>query len=159
MKIEIDSTGHVPIARIMIDPAAIDAWLATADEDTRANCGFPDDDEMRDGFMLDQLTSCDDDVRGQIAAFGLLVLPDQTIMITTYADDMLRWIKHQFEGIFAVTDLVHKSYEHTAPDQSGWGPMLPNLWGDDDVDYSGSYIDCAATAILAYLDAHAEQLS
>jgi hypothetical protein len=143
-----------PIATIHLAFDEIDDWLRNeATDDQRDDAGwFADDDN--ENHAANMFTSASDSVMGQIDAFGLRVNRAQTgLTITTYWPVKIDNIRHQFEGISAVTNLVHKSYEHTAPDITNYGPMLDDLSGDDDVDYSGSYIDIGIETIERYLTA------
>ena len=156
MKIETHDNGHgVEIATITINPADIDRWLRDeATDEQRDTAGWPDDDELQEGHTLHMFTEAATSVWEQIDTFGLRFDNDQNLVIVTYArDDLLDPISYQFEGIRAVTNLVFTSYEHMAPDRNNWGPMLADLGGDDDVDYSGSYIDIGLDVLMMYLKA------
>ena len=141
-----------PIATIHLAFDEIDNWLRNeATDDQRDDAGWLDDDD-NEHHTRTMFTEASQSVMEQIDTFGLRLNRDRAGMtLVTYWPVKIDDIRHQFEGISAVTNLVHKSYEHTAPDRTNWGPMLADLSGDDDVDYSGSYIDIGIETIERYL--------
>lgn len=133
--------------------------LALADPDTS---GFETSwyDENDGNYVVDSIDGWLDYIRKQIEYFGL-VFDDEakTITFHTPAYDP-RWsVQHQFEGISAVFNLIDKAYEHNGPlsnNMTGWGPMLPDLGGDDDVDYQSSIPSMLCDFVQHLLTKHYE---
>lgn len=154
-----------PYYTIVFDLVEIENWLCNeATEDQRQNVGYYPDEFADDpgGYVHHLFSNASSSVMEQLDTFGLRWINDE-LTFTTHAPlkaehGKLYWVKHQFEGIYAVTNLVAIAYEHTAPDRDSWGTMLADLGGDDDVDYNGSYIDCGADVLMMYLEAHTDAL-
>lgn len=147
---------YAPVSTYHINFDDVDNWLRDeATDEQRDDSGWSYDDEtLQKDHTACMFTEASNTVIEQLYAFGLRH-HDAGLTIVCYWEptDRMTWVLHQFEGVSAVTNLVHKSYEHTAPDVNDWGPMLSDLSGDDDVDYSGSYIDIGIETIVAYLNA------
>ena len=158
MKIKIKNEGPSAYMIIQFDLEKIDYWLRDeATNEQREAANWPQDDpDLQSNFTRYLFSEASESVWGQLDIFGLRWIDNQltfTCLVSTKPDP-LYWYKYQCEGIHAVTNLVFKSYEHTAPDRNAWGPMLPDLGGDDDVDYSGSYIEGGLDILTMYLEAH-----
>lgn len=154
------------IATYHIDFADVDNWLRdeATDEQRDEHC-WPDETDLQQDYTRCCFTEASPIVHSMIADFGLRLNligdnknPGLTITCYWENDKRMFWVLHQFEGISAVTNLVNMSYEHTAPDVNGWGSVLTDLSGDDDVDYSGSYIMIGTDLIVDYLKAKVDSV-